>query len=157
MTPAGIEPATFRFVAQHLNHCVTAVPQTTGETNKKSKVTSAFRLKRTRLEVTWLLYVPPDCYRILRSTILRKSFIFSCFPYYIISRIRNENWQIFTSSFLKFRVTISSTSSDRWQALSSLLAEWRWSMIWERAPGLSHFDYFIQKISGADIIKSAWD
>jgi len=26
LTPAGIEPATFRFVAQHLNHCPTAVP-----------------------------------------------------------------------------------------------------------------------------------
>jgi len=26
LTPAGVEPATFRFVAQHLNHCVTAVP-----------------------------------------------------------------------------------------------------------------------------------
>ena len=26
MTPAGIEPATFRFVAQQLNHCATAVP-----------------------------------------------------------------------------------------------------------------------------------
>jgi hypothetical protein len=26
LTPAGIEPATFRFVAQHLNHCDTAVP-----------------------------------------------------------------------------------------------------------------------------------
>ena len=26
MTPAGIEPVTFRFVAQHLNHCATAVP-----------------------------------------------------------------------------------------------------------------------------------
>ena len=26
MTQAGIEPATFRFVAQHLNHCATAVP-----------------------------------------------------------------------------------------------------------------------------------
>jgi len=26
MTPAGIEPATFRIVAQHLNHCSTAVP-----------------------------------------------------------------------------------------------------------------------------------
>ena len=24
LTPAGIEPATFRFVAQHLNHCATA-------------------------------------------------------------------------------------------------------------------------------------
>ena len=26
MTPSGIEPATFRFVAQRLNHCSTAVP-----------------------------------------------------------------------------------------------------------------------------------
>jgi len=26
MTPSGIEPATFRFVAQHLIHCATAVP-----------------------------------------------------------------------------------------------------------------------------------
>ena len=26
MTPSGIEPATFRFVAHHLNHCATAVP-----------------------------------------------------------------------------------------------------------------------------------
>jgi len=27
MTPSGIEPATFRFVAQHLNRYATAVPQ----------------------------------------------------------------------------------------------------------------------------------
>jgi len=26
LTPAGIEPAPYRFVAQHLNHCATAVP-----------------------------------------------------------------------------------------------------------------------------------
>ena len=26
LTPAGIEPATFRFVAQHLSHCATTVP-----------------------------------------------------------------------------------------------------------------------------------
>ena len=26
MIPSGIEPATLRFVAQHLNHCATAVP-----------------------------------------------------------------------------------------------------------------------------------
>jgi hypothetical protein len=24
LTPSGIEPTTFRFVAQHLNHCATA-------------------------------------------------------------------------------------------------------------------------------------
>ena len=26
LTPAGVEPVTVRFVAQHLNHCATAVP-----------------------------------------------------------------------------------------------------------------------------------
>ena len=26
MTPSGTEPVTFRFVAQHLSHCATAVP-----------------------------------------------------------------------------------------------------------------------------------
>jgi len=29
MTPAGIKPVTYRFVAQHLNHCATAVPKNT--------------------------------------------------------------------------------------------------------------------------------
>ena len=33
MIPAGIEPATFRFVSQHLNHCATAVPQIHYSTN----------------------------------------------------------------------------------------------------------------------------
>jgi len=30
MSPAGIETATFRFVAQHLSHCATAVPPVPG-------------------------------------------------------------------------------------------------------------------------------
>ena len=34
MTPAGIELATFGFVAQHLNHCATAVP---GDKNSMTK------------------------------------------------------------------------------------------------------------------------
>jgi len=27
LTPAVVEPATFRFIAQQLNHCATAVPE----------------------------------------------------------------------------------------------------------------------------------
>jgi len=34
LIPAGIEPATFRFVAQHLNHCATAVPEVAGREGK---------------------------------------------------------------------------------------------------------------------------
>jgi hypothetical protein len=35
LTPSGIEPATFRFVAQYLNDCATAVPFTRGRYAKK--------------------------------------------------------------------------------------------------------------------------
>jgi len=48
MTPAGIEPATFRFVAQHLNHCAAAVPNTAilflGNLNKIRILTTCLSL-----------------------------------------------------------------------------------------------------------------
>ena len=37
LTQPGIEPATFRFVSQHLNHCATAVPLQRGRGRPKSK------------------------------------------------------------------------------------------------------------------------
>ena len=40
VTPAGIEPATVRFVAQHLNHCATAVPLKDFMSMKNSNDTS---------------------------------------------------------------------------------------------------------------------
>ena len=36
MTPSGIEPATFRFVAKHLNHCA----NTTTNTNSTTTTTT---------------------------------------------------------------------------------------------------------------------
>ena len=33
MTPAGIEPAIFRFVTQHLNYCATAFPRNNNNNN----------------------------------------------------------------------------------------------------------------------------
>ena len=41
-TPSGIEPATFRFVAQHLNHCATAVPTNIGTEYFKHALYSPF-------------------------------------------------------------------------------------------------------------------
>jgi len=38
LTPAGIEPATFRFVEPHLNHCATAVPMGTCRDAKYFKI-----------------------------------------------------------------------------------------------------------------------
>ena len=43
LTPAGIEPATFRFVAQHLNHCATAVPPFPRGLRNSSKCDSVFQ------------------------------------------------------------------------------------------------------------------
>ena len=47
MTPAGIKPATFRFVAQHLNHCATAVPGplTVAAANAKGSAKSFIRFQ----------------------------------------------------------------------------------------------------------------
>ena len=45
MAPSGIEPATFWFVAEHLNHCANAVPRVpTGGCGKK--FCPAARLKK---------------------------------------------------------------------------------------------------------------
>jgi hypothetical protein len=35
ITPSGIEPETFRSVAQYLNHCTTAVPSLLGDPEEK--------------------------------------------------------------------------------------------------------------------------
>jgi len=40
MIPAGIEPATFRFVAQHLSHCATTVYNIMKYNNKMKRITS---------------------------------------------------------------------------------------------------------------------
>jgi len=43
LTPAGIEPATLRFVAKRLNHCATAVPFQIYIPNKKHGLSSKLR------------------------------------------------------------------------------------------------------------------
>ena len=69
MTPSGIKPATFRFVAQHLNHCATAVPpmlrycsetwkdgvrKKKKEEEEEEEPTCRQRVSRTRFELgTW--------------------------------------------------------------------------------------------------------
>ena len=56
VTPAGIEPATFRFVAQHLNLCATAVPK---EKRGYWKLKDTALLLCTR-EITNSIYVPKE-------------------------------------------------------------------------------------------------
>ena len=54
-TPAGIQPATFRFVVQHLNHCATAVPlRTFTYTNLPTHVVSKIMHKTCGLLVVCL-------------------------------------------------------------------------------------------------------
>ena len=68
MTPPGIEPATFRFVTQHLNHCATAVP-------KNCVITSFFRLptRCKNVEISLQILQPRLSYLQILTP-----FIFSC-------------------------------------------------------------------------------
>ena len=61
VTPAGIESAIFRFVAQHLNHCATAVPL------KRSS--SYIYLKFSRLNRTFCQQTVLALLKILTSAI----------------------------------------------------------------------------------------
>jgi len=45
LTPAGIEPATFRFVTQHLKLCAAAVPVYRQETDVFQKETFSYLLQ----------------------------------------------------------------------------------------------------------------
>ena len=58
LTSAGIEPATFRFVAQNLNHCATAVPQYIMITIDV-KTTVRHVVSLYDIAVVWVLSTPP--------------------------------------------------------------------------------------------------
>jgi len=56
LTLAGIEPVTFRFVAQHLNHCATAVPNNNNNNNNNNNtVYEKLPLKSEFTEVITLM------------------------------------------------------------------------------------------------------
>jgi len=48
LTPSGIEPATSRFVAQHLNHCATAVTTDAATSAKFNDSTCIFSVEEPK-------------------------------------------------------------------------------------------------------------
>jgi len=61
LTPAGIEPATYRFVAQHLNHCATAVPT---QREENSIFTTILEAEAKRSNEIW---IRADCTQLASS------------------------------------------------------------------------------------------
>ena len=74
LTPAGIEPATFRFVAQHLNHCATAVPNAAVISRILREHTESSRSQHHGEQ--WLPFVPTTRPMNLGSRPKRRSYYF---------------------------------------------------------------------------------
>ena len=79
MTPCGIEPATFRFVTQHLNHCATAVPRRWwGKVKYKVRLTSVTRCRHKVVDPFFnIVSGIPHC-NASKSIGLRESFLTVC-------------------------------------------------------------------------------
>jgi len=104
MTKSGNEPATFRFVVQHLNHCATVAPDTnlyTGGDSAKGLAASSFKgeyqytnlhgatnvVKATavRLSVTLLLH-----------SLLRAEILLTFVRHNLNSFAQSPCWHLFT-------------------------------------------------------------
>ena len=85
VTPSGIEPATFRFVAQHLNHCATAV----AITKKKALFTNFWSIKVTDYHV--ILSLPRHSvlhfFRLIHDKLHLYTFLIFCFSFLSRSQI----------------------------------------------------------------------
>ena len=67
MKPAGIEPATFRFVAQHINHCATAVTPKNEEVLRTIKDERNILRRVGQLDWSYLAYELPSKTHFLRK------------------------------------------------------------------------------------------
>jgi len=81
-TPAGIEPAAFRFVAQHLSDCATAVPLLVYKENLKPMYLDTWKLSRKRegfpnIQTSEILHESPARYRSLNWLLLYFPFSYS--------------------------------------------------------------------------------
>ena len=76
MTPAGIEPATIRFVAQHLNHCATAVPITIHVPHIKKKNCYMFRQLGGKLTYEIKSYWTQNSFFWFSPSLLSEKFLF---------------------------------------------------------------------------------
>jgi hypothetical protein len=56
MTPSGIKPATFRFVAQRFNHCATAVPVVISEDDEFTNEQDVTKLVSEQLRPETIVY-----------------------------------------------------------------------------------------------------
>jgi len=68
VTPAGIEPATFRFVAQHLNHCATAVLVQYNELSMVSSMYNVVSLVLLLKCSTYKLYANVESYKKIQTS-----------------------------------------------------------------------------------------
>ena len=130
MTPAGIEPATFRFEAQHLNHCATTVPpihthiqdvpggrcQTSGECSEQTDVRECFLSLSTQ---TWVFqFCYPKILKIkLYRIIISHAVLYGCEIWSSALREKHRPWVFENRVLTKIPGPMRIQVTEEWKRL----------------------------------------
>ena len=103
MTPSGIEPATFRFVAQHLNHCAAAVPF----------------MDRVANKIAWLQEIHFARLEVLTVILLKMQFLLECDSCHLASSCRRLEGFFFYFIFRARQTKKSCSNLTPWSSVAS--------------------------------------
>ena len=125
--PSGIEPVTFRFVAQHLNHCATVVPHLLSVSLKKKKTCLSprtrnkfwifFAISHAAHQMLTNFRLPFSPHKMSKSKLSLTQQILNLFPLQLLKTLHFQSLHLlhFPTIYLFSNLTLPGRAGSIWE------------------------------------------